>query len=92
MLRHERRHLWHVDLFGEANDLGGKIVTQGPATARSAVGTMLDNHVGVVAQDAAMTFLARLRTAQLGLHALIFAIRRGRHRGCASGLLWTLQS
>src|ERR1700712_2063206 len=52
---------------------------------------MVDDLIGIVTHHPAVTFVARLRAAGLGLLAPLLAIRRGRLGGGARGLLRTLQ-
>ncbi len=53
---------------------------------------MIDHRIGIVVHDAAMALVARLGTAGPGLIAPLLAIRRGRLRGGARGLLRALQT
>ena len=76
MLGNYRRHLRRVDLFGVADKFARKILMQDLSTAHATVRTMLDNRVRVVAQHTAMTFVAWLGTARLGLLASLLVVRR----------------
>ena len=85
------RHLRHIDLFGRADHLGGKLRVPVAAAARASIGTMLDDRSGIIAYHPAVTLMTRLGAAGLGLLAPLLAIRRGRLRRGPRGLLRTLQ-
>jgi hypothetical protein len=78
VLRHDRRHRGQLDLLRDADDLCRKSGVQAGAAARTRLGTMLDDRIGIIAQPPAVTLVTRLGAAGLGLRALLLAIRRGR--------------
>jgi hypothetical protein len=91
MLCHHRCDLRQLDPLGRADDLGRKVTGERAAAAGAAVGTMLDDLIGIIADHPAVAFVARFCTAGLGLIPLLLPIRRGRLGGGARGLLRPLQ-
>ena len=91
VLRHDRCHRGQLDPLTDADDLCRKSGVQAGAAARARLGTMLDDCVGIIADDAAMALVTGLGAAGLGLRALLLAIGRGRFGRDARGLLWPLQ-
>ena len=91
MLGDDRHHRRQVDPLGHADDLSGKIAVQGAAAARAAVGTMLDDRIGILAHHAAVALVAGLDPAGLGLLAPLLAVGRRRLRGRARSLRRALQ-
>ena len=78
MLGHDRRHRGQLDLLRDADDLCRKSGVQAGAAARTRLGTMLDDRIGIIAHDAAVTLVTGLGAAGLGVLALLLAVRRGR--------------
>ena len=91
MLGDDRHHRRQIDPLGDADDLGRQLPVQGATAARAAVGTMLDDRVGILAHHAAMAFVTGLGPAGLGLLPPLLVIGRRRLRGGARGLRRTLQ-
>jgi hypothetical protein len=91
VLRHDRRYLRQLDPLRDADDLGAQVPRQAATAARARRGTMLDHCVGIGAQHPAVTLVAGLGAAGLGLLPLLLAVGRGRLGRGARGLLWPLQ-
>jgi hypothetical protein len=63
VLRHDRRYRGQLGPLRDADDLSWKIPMQEAATARTVVGTMLNNAIRIVAEHPAVTLVTRLGTA-----------------------------
>ena len=91
MVSDDRRHLRQLDPLGDTYDLGREGPVQGATAAQAAVGTMLDDRVGIVADRPAMAFMPGLGPAGLRLLPPLLAVSRWRLRGGARGFVRTLQ-
>jgi hypothetical protein len=90
MLGDEGLHLGQLNQLVDVDRLGWRMRHQRSPTAGAFAGMVLDHLVRSVADDPAVTLVARTGTARLGLLPLLFTIRGGWLGGCARCLLWPL--
>src|SRR3954462_4929431 len=81
----DRPHGRQVDMLVHADRFGRQVGRQREATGRTARGPVIDDPIGSLGEDAAVSFMPRLGAARAGLLAAFLAVGgRAAWRTCAT--------